>query len=296
VSCISVVVSTYEWPEALDIVLRAFAEQTDQEFEIVVADDGSGGRTADVVASWKETFGERLDHVWHEDAGYRRARVVGLAALKTRGNHLVFMDGDCIPRMGFVEGVRRAALPGWFLSTKRIKLDEPFSERVLARELPIWRWSMATWMIRGRTEVRRPGFFLSLRDRRRPWKPEQPDFAPPDNAYGFFCAMARADFERVNGWDARFVGWGSDDNDLVVRLRRIGLRCGWPGPSTTLLHVWHPEGRDPIDPGFIANEQLLHETLASDRVEAVEGLRELAAQMSANRVTASSSSSDPVKR
>jgi glycosyltransferase involved in cell wall biosynthesis len=46
---ISVVVSTYNWPEALDLSLKSLSAQTDSNFEIIVADDGSGCETARVV-------------------------------------------------------------------------------------------------------------------------------------------------------------------------------------------------------------------------------------------------------
>lgn len=291
---VSIVVSTYEWPEALDVVLHALSEQVDRAFEVVVAEDASSSETAHVVARWSPFFGERLRHVHHADDGYRRARIVNLAALETEGNFLVFLDGDCIPRRGFVAAVRRAALPGWFLHTKRVPLSESFSQRVLAGALPIWRWSTPAWLLWARSETRRPGFFVSARDRRRPWRRQLPDFAPPFNAHGFFTGMWRADLERVNGWDARFEGWGNDDVDLAVRLGRLRLRCGWPGPGATLFHLWHPHARDPTDSGFLANEERLRETKASNRVEAVVGLRELAAQESAKRVGSSSSSSSPV--
>ena len=247
-----------------------------------------------MVARWAPMFRVPLKHVSHADDGRRLARIVDLAALEAQGDFLVFVDGDCIPRTSFVAGIRRAALPGWYLASKRIKLSPSFSARVLSGELAIWRWSAATWMLRGRSQTCRPGHFVPLRDRRRPWRPDQPDFLPPFNAYGFCIGMHRADLERVNGWDARFIGWGNEDVDLAVRLGRIGLRCGWPGPSATVLHLWHPDGRDPDDPGFLASEQLLRETRASERTEALEGLRELAAQVSAKRADSSRSSSEPV--
>ena len=93
---------------------------------------------------------------------------------------------------------------------------------------------------------------------------------PHAHGYGFLLGVSRADFERVNGYDARFAGWGGEDVDMAVRLRR-GLRCGWAGPQSTLLHLWHETRKPPSRP----NNVLLAETEASDRVEAVDGLREL---------------------
>src|SRR6516165_1057567 len=88
----SVVVASYEWPEALVMVLAGLADQSDSCFEVIVADDGSGPDTAALIESWRGHFGGRLTHVWQEDAGYRLARVRNLGATVARGELLVFID------------------------------------------------------------------------------------------------------------------------------------------------------------------------------------------------------------
>ncbi|HXF98344.1 MAG TPA: glycosyltransferase [Gaiellaceae bacterium] len=270
---VSVVVSTYEWPEALDAVLRGLAEQTDPDFEVVVADDGSGPATAGVVERWRRVFGPRLAHAWQEDGGSRLARVRNLGALAARGDLLVFLDGDCIPRRRFVAAVRRAALPGWFLAGKRVQLGPQLSRAVLETGLPVGRWSVVSFALRRRQIDR--WIDLTPRDRRRPWRPRLPDFAPHSNAYGFLTAVRRPDFEAVNGFDLRFEGWGEEDVDLAVRLRRSGLRCGFAGPGSTVLHLWHARNVDSRRRTW----WLLEETKRSGRVRAVEGLRELEAEL-----------------
>jgi GT2 family glycosyltransferase len=246
---ISVIVSTYEWPEALDVVLEALSEQTDPALEVIVADDG-----------------------------WRLGRIRNLGALRARGDYFVFLDGDCLVRTGFGAAIRRAALPGWFLASKRLHLSSGLSRRVLEGRSPVWRWSAARWAFRApielvssNREAGSPGVIIPARDRRRPWRRGQPEFAPPFDAYGFFLGVSRGDFEAVNGFDMRYRTWGGEDRDLAARLRRCGLRCGWPGPGATVLHVWHASRKGTMP----SNTPLLEETLAAARVEAVEGLREL---------------------
>ena len=295
---VSVVVVTFEWPEALDLVLEALSQQQDDAFEVIVADDGSGPETAAVVERRRETYPVRLDYVRQEDEGWRQARNRNHGALLARGDFLVFLDGDCLVRHGFLAAIRRAALPGWFLASKRLHLSESLTQRVLERRIRVWRWSAARWLLHtprelftSHREAGSPGVLLPLRDRRRPWRPEQPEFTPPFDAYGFFFGVSRDDFERANGFDMRFVNWGGEDEDLAARLRRLGLRCGWPGPAATLLHLWHPVKKGTMP----SNTPLVQETKAGTHMEAFEGLRELA-QESANRVGASSSSGEPEKR
>jgi glycosyltransferase involved in cell wall biosynthesis len=272
---LSLIVSTYEWPEALEVVLLALSEQSDRDFEVVVADDGSGPATAAVTERWQATFGDRLQHVRHADEGFRLARIRDLGALAARGDHLVFLDGDCVPRTRLVEAIRRAALPGWFLASKRVNLGPELSRQMLEARLPAWRWSAATWLVRGRGESDlRLGHLTHGRRPWRHWLPELYEFHAAYGGYGFSLGVSRADFEEVNGFDTRFVGWGGEDEDLAVRLRRLGLRCRWPGPGSTLLHLWHAPRLDGARP----NSPLLRETERSGRIEAAQGLRELASQ------------------
>ncbi len=298
---VSVVVVTYEWPEALEQVLAALFDQDDPAFEVVVADDGSGPATREVVERRQGSVGDRLRYVWQPDAGWRQGRNRNLGALEARGDYLVFLDGDCLVRTGFLRSVRRGALRGWFLAGKRLHLSERLTQKVLDEGSPVWRWSAARWLaamprelVGSHREAGRPGVLIPVRDRRRPWRPSQPEFFPPFAAYGYFFGVARADFERANGFDMRFEGWGGEDEDLAARLRVSGLRCGWPGPQATLLHLWHRPRKGEMP----SNRDLVDETRRAGRSEAVVGLRELraelAAQESANRVVSSNASSEPV--
>ncbi len=91
---ISVIVTTYNREDALGAVLRSPASQTDQDFEVIVADDGSRAATADVIGAWKAKVGRRLDHVWHDDQGFRAAEIRNRAILASRGSYCIFLDGD----------------------------------------------------------------------------------------------------------------------------------------------------------------------------------------------------------
>jgi glycosyltransferase involved in cell wall biosynthesis len=274
-SKLTVIVATYEWPEALDAVLRALSEQRGAPFAIVVADDGSGPETARVVDRWRSLLD--LDHVWQPNEGFLKGRLLNRASLAADGDYLLFLDGDCVPRLGFVEAVRRAALQGWFLASKRLNLSPAATGRLLSGARPAWRWSSWRWLVSAPRElvvsrhrhVNRPGVLFSLRDRRRPWRPSQPDFRPPYNGYGYAFGVFREDFERVNGFDMRFCGWDGEDVDIAERLRARGLRCGWPGPEASVLHLWHDDRKRPASPP----------PREPGAVEAPVGVRELAQEL-----------------
>jgi len=267
---LSVVVATYEQAPSLDAVLRALSDQSDVAFEIVVADDGSGPETARLVERWRSRFGGRLQYAFQPDEGYRLARVRNLGASLTSGELLVFMDGDVVPRRHFVRTLRRSGRAGWFVAGKRVMLSRDFSERALGARLRFHRWTAARWGLLHRSDA--DGLeALVPRDRRRVGRTGLPEFVPHAGGYGFLLGVWRDDFERVNGYDMRYVGWGAEDVDMGVRLHRLGLRCGWAGPQSALFHLWHETRKHGPRP----NKPFLADTESGTRIRAIEGLAEL---------------------
>src|SRR5438128_11617561 len=153
---VSVILATYNREDALDAVLRGLACQSDRHFEVIVADDGSGPATARVVQSWAARKSAPVAHVWHEDRGFRLAEIRNRAILRSSGKTCIFLDGDCIPRPGFIAAHRRLAEAGWFVVGNRILLSRKFSEQVLGEELRPESWGLSKWLAAGlRGEINR---------------------------------------------------------------------------------------------------------------------------------------------
>ncbi len=119
---ISVIVSTYNREDALDVALRALSRQSDRNFEIVVADDGSGTGNRAGGARMGGAKPVPIKHVWHEDRGFRLAEIRNRAIRASIGAYIIFLDGDCIARRDFVAAHRRLAAPGWFVTGTRVLL------------------------------------------------------------------------------------------------------------------------------------------------------------------------------
>ncbi|MCZ7658454.1 MAG: glycosyltransferase family 2 protein [Xanthobacteraceae bacterium] len=266
---ISIIVATYNRPDALDAVLRGLSRQGDRGFEIVVADDGSGPATRQVAESWETRAGVPVRHVWHEDRGFRLAEIRNRAIAASRGEVCVFLDGDSIPRPGFVAAHRRLAEPGWFVAGNRVLLSQGLTERVLREGATPELWRLGDWIAARRAgDVNRLGPVLTLplgplrRLRARAW----------EGARGGNLAIRRADLLRVDGFDAEFSGWGLEDSDVIVRLLRSGTRRkdGWF--ATGVVHLWHPEH----DRARLAgNRARLDEVIGADRVRALRGISAL---------------------
>src|SRR6516225_8306183 len=138
---ISVIVTTYNREDALAAVLRGLARQTDQAFEVVIADDGSRPLTRQLIAGFGSQF-KRLAHVWHDDRGFRAAEIRNRAILAARGEVCIFLDGDCIPRPNFVAVHRRLAEPAWFIAGNRVLLSAELTERILREQLEVELWTL----------------------------------------------------------------------------------------------------------------------------------------------------------
>lgn len=266
---ISVIVTTYNREDALAAVLRTLSGQTDRDFEVVVADDGSAPATAALVEAWKARVGHRVVHVWHEDRGFRAAEIRNRAILESRGRYCIFLDGDCLVRRHFVAAHRRLAEPGWFVAGNRVLLASDITSRVLSEELRPEEWGWTQWIgARQRGDVNRLSALLKLplgrarRLRKGAWQ----------GARSCNLAIWRADLDRVDGFDADYAGWGKEDSDLIVRLLRAGV-CRKDGNfAAGVIHLWHKEA----DRGLLAgNEEMLARVLGCQGIRSRRGLSAL---------------------
>jgi glycosyltransferase involved in cell wall biosynthesis len=266
---ISLIVATYNREAALGAVLRAFGRQTDRNFEIVVADDGSGPATKRVIELCASALCVPVKHVWQEDRGFRLAEIRNRALLQSTGAYCVFLDGDCIPRPDFIAAHRRLAERGWFVAGNRALMSPTLSARVESQKLTPELWSNITWIgARLRGEVNRLAPLITL-----PLGPARKlQGARWQSARGGNLAIWREDLLDVDGFDAAFSGWGREDSDIIIRLIRAGVRRKDGRFATGVLHLWHPEN-DRTQ--LLDNEKRLDMVLRSDRIRAERGLSAL---------------------
>ncbi len=266
---ISVIVTTYNRPDALDAALRALAHQSDRNFEIVVADDGSGPDTAKIVESWTGRLTIPIKHVWQKHQGFRGAEIRNRGISVSAGAYCIFLDGDCLAPADFLARHRRLAEPGWFVAGNRILLSAKLTHAVLAESLPAETWHFAE-LVRQRA---RGGVNRLLPALRVPFGPVRKIYHHSwEGAKTCNLAVASSDLERTDGFDMNYAGWGLEDSDLVVRLFHAGVRRKDGRFATGVLHLWHPESDRS---GLQDNQRRLDEVLASDRIVAKRGLSSL---------------------
>lgn len=235
---ISVVVTTYNRPDALRAVLAGLAAQHDRDFEVLVADDGSRDDTRALVESIARTAPVALRHVWQEDDGFRAAAARNRATAQACGDYIVYLDGDCVPRPSFIARHRALSERRWMVAGNRVLLTDSFTRSVLQQQTPIHTWTDAQWRdARRRGDINRTlplahlplGLLRKLAARR--WQRVRT------------CNLGvwRSDLVAVNGFDESFQGWGYEDSDLAVRLINAGVGRKEGAYATGVLHLWHRE-------------------------------------------------------
>lgn len=231
---LSLIVNTFQKPRHLALVLESIALQEGIRpgcFEVIVSDDGSTDDTAAIVAAVAETATFPMRFVSQPHDGFRLAAVRNRGARLATGDYLLFLDGDCIlPRdhlAAYLDGCR----PG----TAHLGYCARLPEQVSATLAPGGLAAVSLGALVPKAERR----LLARRHRKAWWHtllghPTKPRLA------GGNCGVWRRDFERVNGFDEHFVGWGQEDDDLGLRLRAAGVKLESIVGRTYSLHVWHP--------------------------------------------------------
>lgn len=239
---ISLLMSTYERPDALAAVLDSARRQTRPADEVIVGDDGSGSETAEVVRRAAEA-GLPVRHLWQEKKGFRLARIRNLCFAASSGDYAIVVDGDVLLHPEFVADHARAAEKGFFVQGSRVLLDEAETNRAL-REPGYWPSFFAAGVGNRKNLLRIPLLARLLG-------------GPAAGLRGIrTCNFAvwREDCLRVNGFNEDFVGWGREDSEFVTRLFKAGVRRRNLRFAGGVCHLHHPpQGNS----GLAANDAIL---------------------------------------
>jgi glycosyltransferase involved in cell wall biosynthesis len=271
----TVVVSTYNRPRSLALVLAGFARQTHGDFEIIIADDGSGEETAHVIREFKTRAPMPVRHLWQEDRGFRKTMILNRAVLESDSDYLIFCDGDCLPHRNFVAGHLETREEGRFLFGHAVFLGPDSTEALQLEDVDsgkfeIWRWNTIRRGLRGDDRRSYNGIFLGTG-----WFSRAVGLWFDRNgrrARGRNISMSRADLLAVNGWNQDYERPGREDDDLVLRLHRLGRRGKSVRFRAVLYHLYHPPHSPEL---FATNDAILQNVIRSGRVECPNGIRTL---------------------
>jgi glycosyltransferase involved in cell wall biosynthesis len=236
---ISVIISTYNSPAWLEKVLWGYECQTFKNFEVVIADDGSGEPTRQLIERFKHESLLKIVHVWHEDRGFQKSEILNKATVAASGDYLVYSDGDCIPRRDFIEVHHQKAEPGYFLSGGYFMLPMDTSKAITKEDIANGNAFDVTWLRANGL----PSTFKTMKLTSHGMKERFMNFITPTKPTwnGHNASGWKKDIVAVNGYNEQ-MQYGGQDRELGERLVNLGIRGKQIRYSAICIHLDHKRG------------------------------------------------------
>ena len=228
-SC-SLITPTYNWPEALDLLLLSVLNQTILPNEVIIADDGSRDDTKQLIADFQKKFPVPLLHIWHEDIKNRKPKIMNQAIAVAKYDYIVEIDGDIIMNKHFIEDHLTNAKKEQYLYGSRVNIQEKLLPNLFSKKTLHFNFFSKGIKKRGRT-IRIPflmNFTKSINQRSRKLR-------------GCNMSFWRTDFIKINGFNEALVGWGIDDSEMIQRLHNIGIKGKRLKNAGIAYHIYHKE-------------------------------------------------------
>ncbi|MDT0687087.1 glycosyltransferase family 2 protein [Autumnicola psychrophila] len=225
----ALLISTYNWPEALNLVLKSVKIQSIPPDEILIADDGSTEETTQVVQKYKN-LGLPIKHVWQEDKGFRKTSILNKAIAKSTSDYIIQTDGDCILHKDFVKDHINNSKKSTFQFGSRVNIQENHLQEVFQVEKISYNFFARG--IKKRTRNLRIPFLTNFYKQKNELSKK---------VRGCNLSFWRNDFIDINGYNEDMTGWGQEDSEMVVRLLNKGVDGRRLRYAGIVYHIWHKE-------------------------------------------------------
>jgi len=255
----ALIITTYNRPEALELVLESVLLQSQTPDEVLIADDGSTELTSILVKKYKNKI-NNLQHVWQEDTGFRLSAIRNKAIAKSCCDYLIVIDGDMVLHKDFVKTHIENACENYFMQGSRVLLSEELTKKsIQEKKIDFGFFSKG---ITNRFNAI-SSFLLS--------KLVSTDKF--DHSKGRGCNMAfwRKDVLKINGFNEDFQGWGREDSEFVVRLLNAGVKRRNLKLIAVAYHLYHPERKDQ-KVEMTVNDEILQKTIEGKLLRCDNGI------------------------
>lgn len=253
---ISLIISTFNKPEYLIQCLKSILCLHEFPEEVIIADDGSGEETAQIIKQYKSLFSIPIVHVWQKDDGFRLSRSRNNGIIRSTGDYLIFIDDDIILHPSFISDHRRFAKKNCLYCGSRVRLGAEKTAETLKNS----RNKFSIWEndLQSRENAIRIPFLHKI-------------ITGPNYTYkrmrGCHIAFWKDDLIRINGFDERYTSWGYEDSDVVMRMMHSGVtrvNLKW---AAICYHLYHP-----IKQTTSKNDQLLFDVIQKKTIRAQTGI------------------------
>lgn len=246
---VSILISTYNWKEALSLCLQSVFAQTVKPCEIVIADDGSRDDTRQLIEEMRQKTDIPIIHIWHEDKGFRKTKILNMAILKISSPYIIQIDGDIILEKHFIADHLELAEKGYFVCGSRVLLGRKSTARLLRKleTYPVFFKHSIGFMLNAfRSKILRK-YLAERYAKNSMWR-----------IRGCNMAFWKEDMLRVNGYNESLEMWGQEDVEVSYRLVHAGSKKKQLKMGGVEFHLYHKFASRANLP---YHEQVLHKVI-----------------------------------
>jgi len=259
----SLIVATYNWPQALKICLNSIRIQSLLPMEVIIADDGSGIDTQELIEIIKKDFPIPIIHIWQPDEGFQLAKIRNKAFAAANYEYIIQIDGDLFLHPHFVKDHVRLAKPQYFVTGSRALLDEQITKKILSNnnfaKVNIFSGKYSNFF-----NGLRIGFVRNFLAKRYKIKGR-------NKYYVKGCNMAfwKNDLVKINAYNEEFTGWGKEDSELAIRLINAGVKKQFIKTGGICYHLYHKEASRELE---LRNLKMMNDAITNKTTWAQKGL------------------------
>lgn len=241
---LSVIITTYNSEEWLAKVLEGYCNQTEKDFEVIIADDGSAEKTKQVIVNFSSRFTYPIIHVWQPDEGFQKCKILNKAILKANTEYLLFTDGDCIPRKDFVAQHLKYKEEGFFLSGGYFKLPLSISNLISFENINNQECFSILWLLKNGLRFK---FKLSKLTKISLFASFMNWITPTKKTFnGHNTSCFKKDLLAINGFNED-MKYGGLDRELGERLLNLGILAKQIRYAAICIHLDHQRSYFNID-------------------------------------------------
>ena len=260
---ITLIISIYKHLDFLSIIFNALEKQSDQNFEVILAEDNDAIETITFIESKKNNFSFKITHLSQADTGFRKNAILNKAIGIAQFETIVFIDGDCIPHHEFIKEYIKGVQPHQAHCGRRVMLSRSKSE-LLKNALEYKESGIISLIINNCKSVEEAIF-------------DRMHLIPVKKSRGLIgCnwGIHKKHLLEVNGFDETYntpcVG---EDVDIEWRLSQMGVKFLSIRHRAIVYHLYHPEQYN--DQAYIENMKILQKTKDLNQIKSLNGIKKI---------------------
>lgn len=254
----TLIIATYNWPQALELVLLSVLRQTCLPNQIIIADDGSTQTTQQLAKQYSNKFNPKLIHIWQENNGFQKTKILNKAVAKAKGDYIIQIDGDIILHEDFVNDHIKAAKKNTFIHGSRVFINQAGTKKVL-NNLP-FQFSLFNPLLSNRLNGIRSEFLSKIMSKRN---------KSLKGTRGCNFSFWKQDFLLANGYNEDMVGWGKEDTELSARFINLGMK---KNNLKCLAICYHLHHKILSKEGLNVNTKILSKTITENKKSCTNGI------------------------